>query len=51
MLLAGAATLSIISVSTFDTNPQKSWLLAGIALVIVVFVVLIAVRFISKKRP
>ena len=50
MLLAVVATLSIISVATFDTNPQKSWLLAGIALVIVIFIALIAVRYIAKAR-
>jgi hypothetical protein len=50
VLLAGAATLGIVSVSTFDTDPQKSWLLAGIALVIVVFVMLVTLRLITKKR-
>ncbi len=49
MALGVATTLIVLSISEFDTSPQKSFLFAGLASAIVVIVVLVAARYISKK--
>lgn len=49
MAFIGAATLGIVSVSSFERNPQQALLLAGIALLIVVFIVFLAIRYITTK--
>ncbi len=47
MAFGVATTLIVLSISEFDTSPQKLLLFAGLA--IVVIVVLVAARYIFKK--
>ncbi len=50
MGLCIAATLALISISSFDANPQKSFIMAAIGLVLVLLIIFIAIRHISLRR-